>query len=361
MYINFYKKCFLSIMIAGVGMSSVLPLNPLAEGLEGGEQLQQKIAKNYSLGPAGFKDVIAQTTTSVFAIDSYAKLIRNQQETDLNKISSINNNLRLNMIQHQKDAKINAAYWLEIMKPQIMKTNQNVIDYNDVFQAHYNSLLKAIDQKNSGELKEGLEELYASILKNEKEVDVLLGDLKTFRNRMEKDTTSFKNDSNQLSSILASTNASIPVLQQQINTYNDLIKKSNDMVIAGGILCSSLLACIAGGPMIANALNEIARAEREIANLKEKISGAQTDVVILTDIKNKTTNMTNTIDAAITALQKISNQWHTVGAKYNNLLKNVKDISPEEFVFIKEDLNIARDSWKDIKDYTEKLNKGVSK
>ena len=37
--------------------------------------------------------------------------------------------------------------------------------------------------------------------------------------------------------------------------------------------------------------------------------------------------MTETIDAAITALQNISNQWYTVGAKYNNLLQNVKGIS----------------------------------
>ncbi|HDR6318668.1 TPA: alpha-helical pore-forming toxin family protein [Bacillus thuringiensis] len=361
MYINFYKKCFLSIMIAGVGMSNVLPMKPLAAEPEEQQELQQIVANNYSLGPAGFKDAMAQTTTSVFAMDSYAKLIRNQQETDLNKISSINNNLKLNMIQHQKDAKTNASYWLEKMRPQIMKTNQNVIDYNDVFQAHYNNLLRAIDQKDSRKLKEGLEELYSSILKNEKGVDVLLGDLKTFRNRMEKDTTSFKNDSNQLTSILASTNAGIPVLQQQINTYNDLIKKSNDTVIAGSVLCTSLIACIAGGPMIANALNEIAGAEREIANLKEKISGAQIDLVILEDINNKTTNMTNTLDTAITALQKISNQWHTVGAKYNNLLKNVKEISPEEFTFIKEDLNTARDGWKDIRDYIEKLREGVMK
>ncbi len=69
---------------------------------------------------------------------------------------------------------------------------------------------------------------------------------------------------------------------------------------------------------------DIANAEREIANLKDRISGAQAEVLILTDVKNKTTNMTETIDAAITALQNISNQWYTVGAKYNNLLQNVK-------------------------------------
>ena len=36
--------------------------------------------------------------------------------------------------------------------------------------------------------------------------------------------------------------------------------------------------------------------------------------------------MTETIDVAITALQNISNQWYTVGAKYNNLLQNVKEL-----------------------------------
>ena len=47
-------------------------------------------------------------------------------------------------------------------------------------------------------------------------------------------------------------------------------------------------------------------------------------------------------------------------AKYNNLLQNVKGITPEEFTFIKEDLHTAKDSWKDVKDYTEKLHEGVA-
>ncbi|WP_426951781.1 HBL/NHE enterotoxin family protein [Bacillus mycoides] len=356
---RFYKKCLLAIMIAGVATSNVLPLHPFAA--EQNVKTLQESAKNYSLGPAGFQDVMAQTTSSIFAMDSYAKLIQNQQETDLSKISSINGNLRGNMIQHQKDAKINAAYWLNNMKPQIMKTDQNIIDYNNTFQAYYSDMLLAIDQKDSVKLKANLEKLYADILKNQNEVDVLLGNLKAFRDRMAKDTNSFKEDTNQLTAILASTNAGIPALEQQINTYNDSIKKSNDMVIAGGVLCVALITCLAGGPMIAIAKKDIANAEREIASLKNRISGAQAEVAILTDVKNKTTNMTETIDAAITALQNISNQWYTVGAKYNNLLQNVKGMSPEEFTFIKEDLNTAKDSWKDVKDYTEKLHEGVAK
>ncbi|WP_459501305.1 non-hemolytic enterotoxin subunit C [Bacillus sp. C1] len=356
---NFYKKCLLTIMIAGVATSNAFPLHPLAA--EQNIKILQENAKNYSLGPAGFQDVMAQTTSSLFAMDSYAKQIQNQQETDLNKISSIHSDLRGNMIQHQKDAKINATYWLNQMKPQIMKTDQNIIEFNNTFQTYYNNMLLAVDQKDSSTLKSDLEKLYAGILKNQNEVDVLLGDLKMFRDRMAKDTSSFKDDANQLTAILASANAGIPALEQQINTYNESIKKSNDMVIAGGVLCVALITCLAGGPMIAVAKKDIANAEREIANLKARISGVQEEVVILTDIKNKTTNMTETIDAAITALQNISNQWYTVGAKYNNLLQNVKGISPEEFTFIKEDLNTAKDSWKDVKNYTEKLYEGVTK
>ena len=37
---------------------------------------------------------MAQTTSSIFAMDSYAKLIQNQQETDLSKISSINSEFK---------------------------------------------------------------------------------------------------------------------------------------------------------------------------------------------------------------------------------------------------------------------------
>ena len=44
-----------------------------------------------------------------------------------------------------------------------------------------------------------------------------------------------------------------------------------------------------------------------------------------------------------------------MGSKYNSLLQNVDSISPNDLVFIKEDLNIAKDSWKNIKDYAEKI------
>ncbi|WP_243522902.1 HBL/NHE enterotoxin family protein [Bacillus pseudomycoides] len=345
---RFYKKIMLSMMVLGVTTSNVIPHHTFAA-----EQTVQENNKQYSLGPEGFQDVMAQSLSSVLVMDSYAKTLRNQLETDLSSISSLNSGLRENMIKHQKDAQANAAYWLNTIKPKIMKTNQNVVNYNDAFQTQYSILLAAIDQRDTGKLKAGLEKLYQSILINKSEVDELLNQLKTFRSKMEDDTKSFKEDSNELTNALASTSVGIPYLQQQINNYNESIKKSNDMFIAGGVLVIFTLG--ASVAMIATAKSNIASAEREIANLKARISGAQAEVAILTDAKNKTTNMTETIDTAINSLQNISNNWHAVAAKYDNLLKNITFITPEEFSFLKEDLKTAKDSWQDLKNYADKL------
>lgn len=67
------------------------------------------------------------------------------------------------------------------MKPQIMKVDQKIIDFHTIFQAQYNSMLLAVDQKDRDTLKANLETLYTNILRNQKEVDALLEELKAFR------------------------------------------------------------------------------------------------------------------------------------------------------------------------------------
>ncbi|MEH7464685.1 HBL/NHE enterotoxin family protein, partial [Bacillus thuringiensis] len=354
-----YKKVILSTIITGMAASNVIPLHTFAaeQAVQNSVSQQQEDIKSYSLGPDKYKEVLEKMGASILTMDSYAQTIRNQQQTDLSKISSINSNLQANMIKHQKDAQTNATYWLDDLKPHIMKTNQNSVSYNDTFQASYNLLLTAIDQKDTGKFKSELEKLYNSILKNSQEVDGLLEKLKTFRNKMAEDTRSFKDDSNQLKSILESTNAGIPLLQQQINNCNDRIKQNYDM--RNGSIAAAIFMPWVGIPLIVTAENNIKSAQQEIEQLKFKISGAEAELVILTDAKNKTEHMTATIDTAIDALQNISNQWHTIGAKYNSLLKNVDRINPDRLAIIKADLKIAKDSWQDLKNYADKLYEGA--
>lgn len=354
-----YKKVILSTIITGMAASNVTPLHTFAaeQTVQNSVSQQQEDSTSYDLGPDKYKEVMEKMGANILTMDSYAQTIRNQQQTDLSKISSINGDFKTNMIQHQKDAQTNATYWLDNLKPDIMKTTQNSVNYNDTFQASYDQLLAAIDQKDTVVLKNELEKLYNSILKNSQEVDGLLEKLKTFRNTMAEDTRSFKEDSNQLKSILESTNAGIPLLQQQISNYNNIIKENYDK--RGGYIAAAVFMPPVGIPLIVTADKNIASAQQEIEQLKSRISGAEAELVILTDAKNKTEHMTETIDTAITALQNISNQWRTIGAKYDSLLNNVDRINPDRLALLKIDLKIAKDSWQDLKNYADKLYEGA--
>nr|WP_235190143.1 hypothetical protein [Bacillus gaemokensis] len=75
-------------------------------------------------------------------------------------------------------------------------------------------------------------------------------------------------------------------------------------------------------------------------------------------MKNNTNNLTETIDAAITALENVKNQWQTMGAKYKSLNDNVDKINPDKLaIIIKTDLKIAKDSWNKVNKYAEDIQK----
>ena len=52
---------------------------------------------------------------------------------------------------------------------------------------------------------------------------------------MTSDTQNFKGDANQITSILASQDAGIPLLQNQITTYNEAISKYNAIIIGSSV------------------------------------------------------------------------------------------------------------------------------
>ncbi|MDC2866857.1 non-hemolytic enterotoxin subunit C [Bacillus sp. BP-3] len=353
---NLYKKIILSTIITGMAASNVIPLHTLAA--EQTVSQQQESVKNYSLGPGEFKEVMGKMVANILTMDSYANTISNQQLTDLSKISSINGDLQANMIKHQQDAIGKADFWLMYFKTRIMYTHQNIVSYNDTFQASYKLLLTAIEQKDTEKLKYELENLYNSILYNSQKLDVLLEKLKNFQGEIAENTRNFKEDFNQLENILESTNAGIPLLQQRIENCNNTIKENYDK--RGGYIALSVFMPPIGIPLIVTTDKNIASAQQEIEQLKSRISGAEAEVVILTDAKNKTEHMAATVGTAVTALENIKTQWDVIGVKYKSLLKSVDQISPDLLaLMITADLDTAKDNWQDLKNYADKLYEGA--
>ncbi|PFK47148.1 enterotoxin [Bacillus cereus] len=385
-----YKVMALSAIMAVVAAGNILPAHTYAA-----ESVTKPISihasasdtsdkySEYSLGPDGLRDAMERTGSNALVMDLYALTIIKQANANFNGITTVDDSLKTKVVHHQDVARGNANQWLDTIKPQLISTNQNIINYNTKFQNYYDTLVTAVDNKDKATLTKGLTRLSASITENKEKVDKLVEDLKKFRNKMTADTQNFKGDANQLTAVLASQDAGIPLMQNQITTYNEAIGKYNAIIIGSSVATAlGPIAIIGGAVVIATgagtplgigliaggaaaigggtagivlAKKELDNAQAEIQKITGQISQAQLQVAGLTNIKNQTEYLTNTIDIAITALQNISNQWYTMGSKYNSLLQNVESISPNDLVFIKEDLSIAKDSWKNIKDYAEKI------
>ena len=191
-----------------------------------------------------------RTGSNALVMDLYALTIIKQGNVNFGNVSSVDAALKGKVIQHQDTARGNAKQWLDVLKPQLISTNQNIINYNTKFQNYYDTLVAAVDAKDKATLTKGLTRLSSSINENKAQVDQLVEDLKKFRNKMTSDTQNFKGDANQITSILASQDAGIPLLQNQITTYNEAISKYNAIIIGSSVATTLGPIAIIGGAVV---------------------------------------------------------------------------------------------------------------
>ncbi|QDZ77417.1 HBL/NHE enterotoxin family protein, partial [Bacillus cereus] len=234
-----YKKIALSTLMALVTASNLVPgTTYAAQNMERVQTTYANVAattNTYALGPEGLKEAIEKTGSNALAMDLYALTVLKQANVNFSGINSLDTSLKTKVLYHQKVAKDNASQWLDSIKPQLILTNQNIINYNTKFQNYYDTLVKAVKEKNKDTLTTGLTRLSTSISENKTQVDTLISNLKTFRDKLTTDTQSFKEDSNQVTSILASQDAGIPLLQKQLETYNAAVSKYNSIIIGSSV------------------------------------------------------------------------------------------------------------------------------
>ncbi|MFK4333364.1 enterotoxin (plasmid) [Bacillus mycoides] len=368
-----YKVMALSTLIATIAAGSITPsYASAAENTTKPAPIYADAENNYpeySLGPEGLKDALEKTGSNMLVMDLYALTIVKQANVNFDGLTVINNDLQKSIKDNHDASKTNAKQWLDGLKPQIIQTNQNIINYNTQFQNYYDVLVEAANNNDKETLKAVLTSLDESISENKGAVGRLVQDLKVFRGKLELDTQNLKTDTNKITDILSGQDAGIPLMQKQIEANQTLIDENNKVYIASSVataLGAYLTATIIFAPIGAGALGggiygvttsqqQIKTAQDEIINLSKNISTAQQQVGKLTVLKNNTNNLTATIDAAITALENVKNQWQTMGAKYKSLNDNVDRINPDKLTLLKADLNIAKRSWEQVNKYAENI------
>ncbi|RFA36566.1 hypothetical protein CAI16_04040 [Virgibacillus dokdonensis] len=345
---RYFKKILIILMIALFSAYNFFPKQIILA-----QQAESR------LGPENFRDTINDIGTNIVIIDNYANNIKEKQIPQLNALKSVSDSLKKDITKNMHDAKNNANHWFNQLKPDIRNSIEQIITFNDIFQSRYQYILKAIEQKDNKKLNLEIEQLCKEISENKQKVDALVKDLTAFRNNLNKDITSFQNNANQLQVKMSMSNADIPLIKEQIDYYNRIIKTANKKIVGGSVLCCAGILCIAGGPLIKEGKEEKEDAEYQISMLERKISDIEKEFVVLTDIENKFTNMADMIGKAIDSLQHISNHWHVMGAKYNNLLKHTKNMKVEELQLLEEELHIAKTNWEELKRFAEKFNQGL--
>lgn len=341
------------------------------------------IYNKFELGPDGLREAMKTTGSNALVMDLYALTVIKQPNISFKYVNSIETNLQKKILMDQDNARENAKEWLDQLKPQLIATNENIINYDNKFEGYYNKLLEATENKDTQALTARLTRLSNSVLENKREVDKLIVDLKQFREKLQTDTQKLKANTNQLSTILTSQDTGIPLFQKQIDAYYESISKYNNILIASSVATAAGPIAIVGGvavlvtgagtPLgigliaggagatgggitgIVLAKQGIDQAQEEIKVLTGNIEEAQIQLASITAIKKQMEFLTDTIDLAIDSLQNISTQWSTMEAKYRSLVSNIDIMDPEDFELLKEDLVIAKTSWSNIKDFAEKL------
>ncbi|HDR7791154.1 HBL/NHE enterotoxin family protein [Bacillus cereus group sp. Bc252] len=348
MNILYYPQKILTILTAGILTGYALFI-PSAEAqsiqISTLDTNQQEI---YSLRPSEFKYALGQTDSSLLVMQLYAENIQKQPDIHLEGIQMIQDNLRSDMICHQKIAKENANDWERVEKT-ILEASQNIIQFNIQFQSRYEQISMAIHQKQTGKLHSHIHDLFYLISQNKRKSDQLISLLQEFQSNIEADVMHFKKDVNMLMPIINSETGWVSDLQNQIDVNHEIIKKNKD------ILWDLISSGRANKDNLADVRTKIAEAEANIQKLKASLSGIQSDVAILTDTQNNMTDMVEVITSATRALQQLSTQWSIIQIKYEAVLNAIDDIDPEMFDWIQSDLTIAKKEWQDLNEYVEQL------
>ncbi|MEG7928073.1 HBL/NHE enterotoxin family protein [Bacillus cereus] len=386
-----YKVMALSTLIATIAAGSIIPsYASAAENTTKPAPIYADAANNdpkypqYSLGPTGLKDALKQTGSRMLVMDLYALTIVKQSNLSFDGVTALNADLKTSINQKLDVTRGNARQWLDVMKPQIIQVNQNVIGYNTRFQAYHDDLVRSVNtalenaKKNNNVLsaqdkepiKTRLKTLNRSILNNTEAVNKLVTDLIAFRSKLEIDTTGLKEDAETISRTLNDNEKGIPQKMKLIEVNQKIIDDNIKLQIASGVslaLGPFVMATplfMLGIPMIAGGIYgttvtklQIEQAQKEILKLEGELSSMHIQVGKLQVLKNNTNNLTGTIDEAITATEKIKQQWETIGAKYTTLLQDMEFIDTDALDSIVDDLDIAKKDWDDVKKSAEDIQK----
>lgn len=350
------------------------------------KQVQQQINSKDMAVSKEFKDQLQAANSNVLVIETYANTVLtvpafNLAGLDQNQITKVNTDL--------STAQNNARQWLNVIKPGLIYLNQDVINFSNRYESYSEDLKKAVDAKDKVKLADGLKRLAANAVSYEKKAQEKVTQLQDFRDKLAIDAGNFTASSNAIFTVLTSRDQGLPSLLLQIQTNQDNIQKGVGLIIGGSVLLANGVGfmilgtlisvgtvgggtalgiatmgggagAIAGGSVMIKQGNDLMTASRDslVKLITQKTEWEQQAIALKFAQTNIETLKTQATEA-VTAAQGLANEWSQLAAKFNGLAQAVELVDLNDLdaaTWIKADIDNAKLSWKDVKDFANSMS-----
>ena len=321
------------------------------------------------------KDQTRATSSARMLVDAYSTAVLQQPAFGITQLPEIDTNLTT--------AKKNCTSWGQTVKPLLIQTNTDLIDFSNQFDSFYGPLVRLANDIGTGNNRatfvQGMQILGGKIGEKQTNAGGALTTLQGFQSGILTDQGNFKDALDKGNALFGGDKGEIANLTKE----NVALQKamSNDMMMIGFgatgivvgaliIVCGALLEfetagastaliaagiLVAGGGTAAMTTGAIDYANKNKDYTKNLVTIAKdtAELTALNGMHDQVTSLVTAGGQAVGALQAMVNTWQTLGTQFKNVIQQVQDTSgdagkPDFDAWLLAELQTAKSDWDDV-------------
>lgn len=292
--------------------------------------------------PKELRAAVPATASSVKAIDRAVNHLKELPDREPDAVNQILPNLQ----GHILEAKENGKRWGEVTRPAVLSALMSIVKFSDVFNAHYDVLIKLCENFNNENLEKFKAELIELQISTREQASLVLSvqsEINAFDLLIATDARNFNADAQQAQIALSNAQAMVALTDKQIEELEaerkKKIKKRRALLILGPIAWALDRAIAALTGQIKKAKEIKQKAEEESKKAKEALKSANLALSAVSDFQSAEAD----IGASTNALM---NGWEVLYSNFNVLIES-EDITVFN-AFTPDMLEAIRLNWEDL-------------
>ena len=308
------------------------------------------------------------------------------QQPDLSVNLTKNQDILINLKQHQKLAKRHGAYYLNTVQPGVLQIMVDLLGYSSMFQHFKKQIDQLISSVHSDpEAKKSvlalLSELERTALQKQINAQTTVGILRNYALQTALDETNFKADLDEADKVIGSDNGRLSDIKNEIADAQQQIKGNIAQIVIGSLIVGAgtvvivlgatgtLLTAgasaevaiggvgvVAGGAtLVATAASDLANNNQKLASLYEESAELNATLAILLILKGQIDYMYETSNDLVSAINNFNTEWGSVISGIGNFKEAVRANTNGDQVELMTALNLAETEWKDVSTSVQKV------